>query len=72
MIRLHRVYARPLALALMLNQENRAIDAARATGGILAALDWTQIQEQPLQAVRVIGEGSYAPQPARLFQKAGS
>lgn len=72
MIRLHRVDARPLALVLMLNQESRAIDAARATGGILAALDWTQIQEQPLQAVRVIGEGFYAPQPARLFQKTGS
>ena len=72
MIRLHRVHARPLALVLMLNQESRAIDAARATGGILAALNWTQIQEQPLQAVRVIGEGFYAPQPARLFQKTGS
>lgn len=72
LLRLHRVYEQPLTLVLMLNQESRAIEAARATGGMLAALDWTQVQEEPVPAVSVIGEGFHAPQPLRLFQKTGT
>jgi hypothetical protein len=66
-LRLHCVYNRPLKLVLMLNQESRAVEAARATGGILTVLGWTQEQDQSLSAINVIGDGFYPPQPARLF-----
>lgn len=69
MMRLHRVYSRPLKLIVMLNQESRALDAARATGGILAILGWERDQEKAMPAISVIGEGFHAPQPAGLFEK---
>jgi energy-coupling factor transporter ATP-binding protein EcfA2 len=71
-VRLHRVYNRPLKLVIMLNQESRALEAARATGGILAVLGWIREQEESMRAISVIGEGFHAPQPARLFEKAAS
>jgi hypothetical protein len=70
LIRLHRIYKIPLTLAVMLNQESRAVDAARATGGTLAVLGWSNIQDEPIQATNVIGEGFFAPQPVMLFERA--
>jgi hypothetical protein len=72
MVRLHRVYDRPLKLMVMLNQENRALEAARATGGILAVLGWSRDQEKSVNAISVVGEGFHAPQPASLFEKTGT
>ena len=67
-VRLHRVYERPLKLLIMLNQESRAVEAARATGGILEVLGWTREQDEFVEATRVIGEGFFAPQPITLFR----
>jgi energy-coupling factor transporter ATP-binding protein EcfA2 len=69
-MRLHRVYSRPLKLIVMLNQENRAVEAARATGGILTVLDWERDQKKAMNLISVVGEGFHAPQPTTLFAKA--
>ncbi|OGA47240.1 MAG: hypothetical protein A3G25_02695 [Betaproteobacteria bacterium RIFCSPLOWO2_12_FULL_63_13] len=39
-LRLHKIKSRPLALLLFLHQEERALDAARATSGSLLMLSW--------------------------------
>jgi len=72
LVRLHRVYDRPLTLVVMLNQESRAVEAARATGGILGVLGWSREQEESVRATSVIGGGFFALQPGRLFEKTGS
>ena len=72
LIRLHRVYERPFRLIVALNQEGRATEAARATGGIMWCLGWTPDQGDPLCTVRLIPEDVLPPQPVRLFQKAAS
>jgi hypothetical protein len=69
LMRLHRIYKTPLTLAVMLNQESRAVDAARSTGGTLAVLGWSRVQDEPIQATNVIGEGFYPPQPVILFER---
>ena len=70
-VRLHKVYKRPLKLILMLNQENRAVEAARATSGVLYVLDWARDQERSIRKISVVGEGFYAPEPTSLFEKTG-
>jgi hypothetical protein len=72
LLRLHRVYQRPFRLILTLNQETRAMEAARATGGVLLSLGWAPDQSNLPAPVRVIAEGLYPPQPVRLFQKVAS
>jgi len=72
-MRLHRVYRRPLKLIVMLNQESRAVEAARATGAILSVLGWEREQEfQSVQRISVIGEGFHAPQPGAMFAATGT
>lgn len=72
-MRLHRVYRRPLKLIVMLNQESRAVEAARATGAILSVLGWEREQEsQSVRRISVIGEGFHAPQPATVFAATGT
>jgi hypothetical protein len=68
-VRLHRVYERPLTLVLLLNQESRALDAARATDGLLALFGWTREQKDSIRAISVVGEGFYPPEPMRLFRQ---
>ncbi len=72
LIRLHRVYERPLRLIVTLNQEARATEAARATGGTLLCLGWTPDQSDPLSIVRVIPENVHPLQPVRLFDTLAS
>jgi hypothetical protein len=71
-IRLHRVYKHPLKFIVMLNQESRALDAARATGAMLAVLGWSLTQDESVRNISVIGEGFCAPQPVELLQVAAS
>lgn len=67
-MRLHRVYRRPLKLIVMLNQESRAVEAARATGAVLSVLGWEREQEsQSVRRISVIGEGFHAPQPGAVL-----
>jgi hypothetical protein len=72
LVRLHRVYERPLKLILTLHQESRALDAARATGGVLVVLGWDRNQKISADAVTVLSEGFRPPQPTRLFAAAGT
>lgn len=73
MMRLHRVYSKPLKIIVMLNQESRAVEAARATGAILSVLGWEREQEiQSVRSISVIGEGFHAPQPAAMFAATGT
>ena len=72
-MRLHRVYRRPLKLIVMLNQESRAVEAARATGAILSVLGWEREQKiQSMRSISVIGEGFHPPQPAAMFEATGA
>lgn len=70
-VRLHKVYKRPLKLIIMLNQENRAVEATRATGGLLYVLDWARDQDRTIRKISVVGDGFYAPEPTGLFEKTG-
>ena len=72
MMRLHRVYGLPLMLVVMLNQESRAIESARATGGILSVLGWVRDQQKNIAEISVIGEGFHPIQPIGLFRKRGA
>jgi len=57
----------------MLNQESRAVEAARATGAILSVLGWEREQEiQSVRSISVIGEGFHAPQPTTMFAAPGT
>jgi hypothetical protein len=70
LVRLHRVYGRPLKLVVMLHQESRAMEAARATGGALTMLGWDSEQKGRPPSVRVRPEGLYPP-PVRLIRRVG-
>ncbi len=65
--RLHRVYHRPLKLVILMNQENRALDAARATGGVTHLLGWVPEQKNSVSVLNVVAPGFFAPTPTRLF-----
>lgn len=72
LLRLHRVYDLPLKLVVLLNQESRAIEAARATGGLLSILSWNREQDTMISSVDVVGEGFYPPEPEQVFAKTGT
>lgn len=72
MMRLHRVYSRPLKIVVLLNQESRAIEAARATSGVLAVLGWERDQKNAVKSISFTDEGVYAPQPISYFEKTGT
>ncbi|HXK61162.1 MAG TPA: AAA family ATPase [Acidobacteriota bacterium] len=71
LVRLHRVYSRPLKLIITLNQETRATLAARITGGTLSVLSWMPDQHG-VPGTRLIKDDLCSFQPVRLFQKAAS
>ena len=65
MVRLHKVQEQPLTLVIMLHQESRALDAARATGGILNVLGLDEYQQpDTLRRIKLLGEGFYSRLPA--------
>lgn len=63
-LRLHKVANRPLCLFVMLHQEERALDAARATGGELKVLGWGKDQmPATIHDIQLLGEGFSPRQP---------
>jgi hypothetical protein len=63
-VRLHKVQEQPLTLVIMLHQESRALDAARATGGILNVLGLDEYQQpDTLRRIKLLGEGFYPRLP---------
>lgn len=73
-MRLHKVCKKPLTLLIMLHQEERALDAARATGGIVNVLGWSKDQHlETLSKVKVLGQGFHPLHPeAVLSQKSNT
>jgi hypothetical protein len=70
LVRLHKVYSMPLKLVIMLHQESRALDAARATRGLLYVLGWALNQNHSLKRIAFLGPGFHSPQPHLLFKSA--
>jgi len=71
-LRLHRVHEKSLSLIVTMNQENRAVEVARATAGTLTILSWAGEQDRSATHVAVNGEGFFPPHPRQLFVKAAS
>lgn len=70
LIRLHKIAEKPLCLLLMLHQEERALDAARATGGELYLLGWGKGQKQEtVRRITLLGEGFAPLTPERVLEK---
>jgi hypothetical protein len=60
----------PFTLILLLNQEDRAMDAARETGQGLILLGWTGDQEDAaVRRIAIFEEGTRSPQPGDVFAK---
>jgi len=63
----------PFTLVLLLNQEDRAMDAARETGQGLILLGWTGRQEDAaVQRIGIFGGEIRSPQPGDLFPRSAS
>jgi hypothetical protein len=63
----------PFTLILLLNQEERALEAARETGQGLLVLGWTGKQEDgTLRRIELFGEGTRCPQPGDVFVDSAS
>ena len=70
---LYDAAGRPFTLILLLNQEDRAMDAARETGHGLILLGWTGRQEDAtLRRIERFGEGVRSQQPGDLFERPAS
>ena len=72
LLRLHRRYELPLALLLFLHQDERALDAARATGGLLYRLTWNAGQAELATSVRLFADAYRHPLPAPLAAAAST
>ena len=72
-IRLHRKQSIPLSMLVMLHQESRAMDAARATNGQLYILGWDKSQQETqdhhtVEHVKLIGEQFKPVKPTKIYQ----
>lgn len=68
LLRLHRVWSLPLSLVVMLHEDQRALDVARATGAVLYQLKWnreTKILSRPLQ---IYGAQMAPPLPVSVLE----
>lgn len=64
LVRLHKINKKSLSLLIMLHQEDRALNAARATGGMVNILTWKGIQDtKTLRKLKIIGEAFHPPRP---------
>lgn len=72
LLRLHRFHKQPLAMFITLNQEERALDAVRATGGTLNTLAWGGLYQTKysLKRIKLLGEAYKPKRPtdSLLFQ----
>jgi hypothetical protein len=70
LLRLHRKHNLEVSLVLLLHQDNRAVDAARATNGVLHQLRWNKKTPVRLRQFKLRDDSSASPQPI-LLQKTG-
>jgi hypothetical protein len=72
LLSLYQAASLPFTLILLLNQDDRAMDAARETGQGLIRLGWSGRQEDAtLLRIALFGEGARSPQPGDLFTRSG-
>ncbi len=71
LLRLHRTRSlqRPLSLLIFLHQDERALDAARATGGLLHRLVWNTGQASLAKSIKLFSEEHRHPLPASAFER---
>ena len=70
LIRLHAIRQIPLRLVLFLHQEDRALDAARATRGMVDLLGWAPEQQGPLRELELFAPGAVPATPRAWFEQA--
>lgn len=63
MMRLHRLHKLPLSLVLLLHQDSRAVDAARATEGVLYQLRWNKRTPVSLKRLILHDDSAVSPKP---------
>lgn len=66
-MRLHLKNEVLFKLIVLLHQDERALDAARATGGVLHFLKWNAGKTELLRSTRLLGETYIAPLPAEAL-----
>lgn len=71
LLRLHRTRSlqRPLSLLIFLHQDERALDAARATGGLLHRLVWNTGQADLAKSIKLFSEEHRHPLPSSAFDR---
>ncbi len=67
LLRLHRVHEIPLTILLLLHQDERALDAARAMDGVLHRLVWDRGDASVARSVKLYSEEYRHPTPESLF-----
>lgn len=70
LLRLHRTQSlqRPLSLLIFLHQDERALDAARATSGLLHRLVWNTGQAELAKSIKLFSEEHRHPLPSSTFE----
>jgi energy-coupling factor transporter ATP-binding protein EcfA2 len=71
LLRLHKIRSlqRPLSLLIFLHQDERALDAARATGGLLHRLAWNTGQAGLEKSIKLFSEEHRHPLPSSAFER---
>ena len=72
LVRLHAIRQIPLRLVLFLHQEDRALDAARATRGAVDLLGWAPEQEGALRELELFAPGTLPATPRAWFEQTKS
>jgi hypothetical protein len=67
LLRIHRVHSIPLTILLLLHQDERALDAARATDALLHRLVWDKGDASVVRSVKLYSEEHRHPTPELLF-----
>ena len=67
--RLHQKQSIPLSMLIMLHQDERALDAARATRGVLHRLTWNAHSAKLAKSLEIYGPEMINPLPSLLWDK---
>jgi energy-coupling factor transporter ATP-binding protein EcfA2 len=70
LVRLHVIRGIPLRLVLFLQQEDRALDAARATRGMVDLLGWAPEQQGALRELELFAPSAVPVTPRAWFEQA--
>ncbi len=70
LLRLHRVHRRPLSVLVLLHQDDRALDLARATDATLLRLGWSTAVPEWLREMRLRAEPVRFPLPMMMLENA--